>query len=173
MEESFTFEVNLDFASGLKRLLNLEVSSPQQCLSLKPAEGISSPLVRPDSLKVEGVVSPSCRRGRSRAGCPSARDPRERRTWACSERRDNQLIVRLLESQDKYPKIGIRLFNLSLKESPFLSDFYTNLKDLCKLCLACHFSCQRSWKNHVRHTTHYTRGHGIASGQYMPLGKKA
>ena len=27
-----------------------------------------------------------------------------------SERRDNQLIVRLLESQEKYPKIGIRRF---------------------------------------------------------------
>ena len=40
----------------LNELINLEMSPPQDCFPLAPAEGISSPLVRPNPLEIEGVV---------------------------------------------------------------------------------------------------------------------
>ena len=43
------------------------MSPPQDCFPLAPAEGISSPLVRPNPLEVNDVVAPPGRRGRPRA----------------------------------------------------------------------------------------------------------
>ena len=57
----FKFKLILCILNGLSGLINLEVSPPQQRFSLKPAEGISPPLICPKPLKFEGIVaSPGC-----------------------------------------------------------------------------------------------------------------